>query len=440
MKRVVVGGVAALVVLVVLLVVVGASANSIHPGVLSRSSALSLSPAKVTTKTVTVGKSPDGVVYDPANTEILVANSGSGTVSAVNSSTYKVTSITVGTDPITLTYSPSSGDVYALNSESESASVIDSANTVTHTVTLPGDAVGQLYDPANGDVYELTIGSSGYEISDVNHTTFKLTSVALPVGALFTAYDNATGSLVVSAGETNELTIVSSSDKTTTVTLTTGLFPTYMTYDPFNQDLYVTESGETSTGFTKTGNVSVLASDNKIVATIQTGEYPTLSTYDPDNHDIYVVDTGVPKGKTYPTSSVSVITSSNTLATTITVGKFAILATYDPKNDDMYVPCGASNLTYVIDSANAVTAKVTTKDYGAGAVYDPALGDMLVAGISSLENPNSTAKTIVTIIPSTNKGTSTVTLGPGPIEGIAYDPKDSGYWGANHGDTVSVIL
>lgn len=432
---------AGVTVLVVLVVLVGASAAAVHLGASTRSSP-AFEPPKTTTKTVTVGTSPEGLAYDSANTEILVANTGSGTVSAVNSSTYAVkATITVGADPDLITYDPSSKDAYVLNTGSDTVSVINSANGVVHTVGISGDVLSQAYDPANGDVYELWIGSSGYEISDVNPTTFALTTIALPAGAIYMTYDNATSSLVVSSGELNELTAISSSDKATTITLTAGLYPSYMTYNPFNDDLYVTDIGLTSSGYTKTGNVSVLSSANKIVATIAVGYVPTFSSYDPDNHDMYLANTGEISGKTYPTSTVSVITSSNKLAKTITVGKFAVVASYDPKNEEMYVSCAASNETYAIDSAtNAIAAKIKTKDFGAVSIYDPALGDMLTIGLSSFEDSSSHAKTIITVIPSSNTGTSTVKIGPGPDEGLAYDPDDSGVWISNHGNTVSVIL
>ena len=426
--------------LIVLSVIAGAtSAHAAGSPVPSAADALK---ATISLKTVTVGSDPQLVLYDPANDEVYVSDTGSDTVSVVNSTTYAVTTISVGKEPEILTYGASNKDVYVENFDSNNVSVISSANKVVHTVKLPGlEPFSQIYDPANGDVYVVTVDATGFEISDINHQTWALKNVTLSAGYSSVAYDNASSSLVVASGETNELTVINATDVATTVKLTTGIFPDFMVYNPDDKDMYIADLGESSKGLTKTGNVSVLASDNKIIKTLKVGQNPTLGTYDPANHDIYQVNTGNISKKPYPSSTVSVIGTSNTVLKTITVGKFAVEAAYDPKNTEMYLPCAGSNKTYAINSTtNAIAATITTTQYADGAGYDPALGDMLAAGLSTFLNSSSTAKTIVTVIPSSNKGTSTVTLGPGPLAGAAYDPKDSGFWGANHGDTVSVIL
>ncbi|MGA7845713.1 MAG: hypothetical protein WCB18_01295 [Thermoplasmata archaeon] len=426
-----------------LVVVVFASANVVSARETGPSPHLAtqLLPLAVTTKTVTVGKMPTIALYDPATTDVYVANEGSNTVSAISSTTYAVTTIKVGTEPVDIIYAPSTKSLYVVNSE-KSISVISSANKVVHTVTFPSGTVpiSEIYDPANGDVYVVCDTTTGSQVDAINQATFALTIVKLPTGALFSAYDNATLSLVVSSGPSNEVTAISSTNVATTVTLTAGIWPSWMVYNPHDSDLYITDIGETEHGFTKTGNVSVLSSANKIIATLKVGNYPTIGWYDPKNFDIYEINTGLPSGKTYPTSTVSVIATTNKVVKTLTVGKYAVVAFYDPKNSEMYIACPASNETFAITSANAITAMVVTKQYAGAALYDPALGEMLAFGFATF-NGAPVADTIVTLIPSTNTGTSTVTLGLGPVAGTAYDPTDSGFWAVNMGaTTVSVIL
>jgi YVTN family beta-propeller protein len=145
---------------------------------------------------------------------------------------------------------------------------------------------------------------------------------------------------------------------------------------------------------------------------------------------------------TYPTTTVSVIRANNTIGATITLGKDGFIASYDPKNTEMYVSCADSNKTYAINgTTNKVVATITTTQYASGAEYDPALDDMLAAGDSTFINHTSTAKSIVTVIPSSNTGTSTLTLGEGPLGGAVYDTKDLGFFAVNSGTTtVSVVL
>ena len=433
---------ASLGILLVAVLVASTAASAQSVG-LRMESRLPVPTLTVTTKTVTVGKDPNIAFYDPGNEEVYVANEGSGTVSAISSTTYAVTSVTVGSDPLLLTYSVSTKDLYVLNYET-SVSVISTANKVLKTITFgSGDIpVNQAYDPANGDVYVLVLTSTTPEMVQINSASYAQKDVPLPTGSLsYITYDNASTSLVVSDGDENELTVISSSNAVTTVKLTVGIWPTWMVYNPHDSDLYISDIGVTTKGYTKTGNVSVLSSANKIVATVKVGELPTTSWYDPKNFDIYVVDTGgLPSGKTYPTSKVSVITTSNKVTKTLTVGKYAVVAFYDPTNTEMYVACPASDLTYTITNANALGPKVTTTQNAGAAIYDPGLGEMVAVGISTFLGA-STADTIATIIPSTNTGTSTVTLGEGPAAGTAYDPTDSGLWVVNGGTTsVTVIL
>jgi YVTN family beta-propeller protein len=432
---------AALGILVVIALVASttaASAQSVGPRIESR---LGISPDAITLKTITVGSKPGFALYDPANKDVYVANEGSATVSAISSTTYAVTTVKVGTEPLILTYSPSSTDLYVLNFE-KSITVISSANKVLTTITPAKGAIPftQAYDPANGDVYVVCVTTTTPEIVQINHATYAQTAIPLPTGSLeYVTYDNATSSLVVSDGEANELSVISSSNVVTTVKLTAGEWPTWMVYNPHDSDLYIVDIGETSHGYTKTGNVSILASSNKITATVKTGELPTIATYDPKNFDIYAVDTGVPSGKTYPTSSVTII-SGTKLVKTLTIGKYGVVASYDPSNTEMYIACPASNLTYTITNANAAGPTVVTKQYAGATEYDPALGDMIALGITDFLGA-SAADTLATVIPSSNTGTSTLTLGEGPVAGGAWDPTDSGLWEVNGGTTsVTVIL
>ena len=397
-------------------------------------------PLTLTTKSVKVGKDPESALYDPTTKEVYVVNYGADTVSAISSASTPavVATITVGKAPSIITYAPSTGDLYVGNLTE--ISIISSANTVVHTVTFPPATFlgAEIYDPANGDVYVLVSGTSIDQIAQTS--PFALTSIPLPTGALFVTYDNASKSIVVSSGESGKVTAISSTDKTTTVTLPKGAVPEWMVYDPHDSDLYITWDTLTAHGFAKTGNVSVLTSANKITKTIKIGAYPSLGWYDPANFEIYEMNTGLQTPPTYVASTISIITGT-TLTTTLTVGKDALIAFYDPKNTEMYVACPASNLTYAITSANAITAMVVTKQNPGVAIYDPGLGETLAIGETEFNGHASTAKTLLTVIPSTNTGPTSLSLAEGPAGGAAYDPTDSGFFVVNSGaGTVSVIL
>ena len=92
------------------------------------------------TKTIAVGKTPEGVAYDSGKGEIFVANYGSGanSVSVISDSNNQVIkTITVGTTPWGLTYDSAKGEIFVSNWGSNSVSVIsDSSNTVIQTIAV----------------------------------------------------------------------------------------------------------------------------------------------------------------------------------------------------------------------------------------------------------------------------------------------------------------
>lgn len=398
-----------------------------------------------TVKAVKVGSDPVDELYDTDNHYVYVADAASNTVSAIDSTTLKVTPITVKS-PELLTYDPKDKDVYAENSFQNTETVINPTNGIAKNVTLPGLAWTQVYDPATGAVYvevEKTTAPVGYELSEINSTTFALTNVKIPSPAIELTYDNASTSLVATGLESNNITVISSTNVVTTVKLTTGIWPFFAVYNPDDKDLYITDIGESSTGMTKTANVTVLSKANKIVATIKTGAGTFYGAYDPSSHDIYEVNVGhYVVGKPYPKSTVSIIGTNNKVAATLTLGKYCVIPTYNPVNGEMYISCPASNQTFAIDSStNAIANKITTPQSATASLYDPALGDQVAIGDSTFFDNASTARTVATLIPSSNTGTSKVTLGQGPVGDVLYDPSDSGLWVTNLGaKSVSVLL
>jgi YVTN family beta-propeller protein len=434
---------AALLIASVLLATGAASATAVSGPALPThgSTGAGVPLATVTLKTVTVGVDPRVTIYDAANKMVYVSNAGSSFTSAINSTTYAVTKVAGGIPARDLVYDPSDKDVYVENLSS--ISILSSANKLVKTVVFAGTyLLFETYDPANGDVYALASANTTYKMFDINHSTFTTKAIVLPEESLEATYDNASASLVVSSPAENELTAINATDHATTIKLTVGLTPETMVYDPNNKYLYVSDLGEVGSTFTKTGNVTVLSSANKIVKTIKVGKFPTYGAYDPKSHDIFEVNTvGVAVKGVYPNGTVSIINNTNVVIKTLTLGRFSVGATYDPKNQEMYITATASNRTYAINSTtNTIAAKIVTGQNPEGAGYDGKLGEMLVPGDTEFWG-TSTAKTTVTLLPSANSPTSTISLGTGPFGDAVWDPVDSAFFAANGGtDTVTVIL
>ncbi|HSX26258.1 MAG TPA: hypothetical protein VLE89_04535 [Chlamydiales bacterium] len=90
------------------------------------------------TATIAVGSQPEGIAITPNGSFAYVANTGTTTVSVIQTSTNIVTAtITVGTSPIGVAITPDGASAYVTNSGSANVSVITtSSNIVTATIAV----------------------------------------------------------------------------------------------------------------------------------------------------------------------------------------------------------------------------------------------------------------------------------------------------------------
>ena len=100
------------------------------------------------TSPITVGTSPSGVTYDPAQGEIYVANSGYNTVSVISDSSNSVIkTVIVGTSPTGIVYDAGMHEIYVTNYISNTVSVIsDSSYSVVKTITVGTSPSNIAYD------------------------------------------------------------------------------------------------------------------------------------------------------------------------------------------------------------------------------------------------------------------------------------------------------
>lgn len=107
---------------------------------------------------------PRGIVYDPANGKIYVANFGSNTISIIDTSNNNVSTILTGSTggPNGVAFDPMNGFVYVPDFSGTRLNVIDTAtNTFISPVTLPSAPYYYytIFDPVNSDIY-ITSGSN----------------------------------------------------------------------------------------------------------------------------------------------------------------------------------------------------------------------------------------------------------------------------------------
>ncbi|MCI4319723.1 MAG: YncE family protein [Thermoplasmata archaeon] len=388
-------------------------------------------------KNITVGKSPEGLAFDPSNGNIYVANTHAGTVSVITGATNAVTAtIKVGSNDSQVLYNPTSTEIYVLNPFSDNVSIISGAtNKVVATVAVAGQPFNELYDPANGNVYVFYPGAgiTSSNITMINHATHATTKIKVGVGDYSALYDPATRDLVVSDNSQHNLSIVNSSTNTvTTVVLAANLQPSALVYNAFNHDVYAVSPGTFYPKLT-TGNVSVLGPANTIVATIKAGYYAFFAMYDPANHAVYVVDVGnLLLG--HPFSNVTMIPSTNTGVKNIPVGKEAFYAVYNPGNRLVYVVNFNGNTTSVINSTTNKVVKTLATPFGILAFVDPN-GNQLMIGT----NLGTTKAGKIYVVSTANVLTATLTIGKDQ-RGYAYDTSNKDVYISNSAsNSVTVI-
>ena len=165
------------------------------------------------------------------------------------------------------------------------------------------------------------------------------------------AYDSANGRMYVTNADSDNVSVIRTSDNTVIATITVGTNPSGIAYDSANGRMYVTNNVDS-------GNISVISTATNTVidangaaagTAISVGDTPTAIAYDSANGRMYVTNNGG--------SNVSVIdTTTYAVTGQITVGTQPRGIAYDSANGRMYVSNFGSNYVKVIDTVVASTS------------------------------------------------------------------------------------
>lgn len=309
-----------------------------------------------------------------AQTVAYVANSGSNTVSVIDTSTNKVTAtIPVGNSPVGVVFSPDGARAYVTNGADGTVSVIDTGgNTVTATIPVEPASNASLGLPA------ITPDGKSLYAPDLFNGLFVVKTATNNVAATIPGArgiavaisPDGTRAYVQTGG--SSVTGVPVIDTATNAVITTispvdGVFGIGIADTPNGLTLYIA-GGETQ-------DVSAIAtSSNTVTATIPFTGLPEGIAVTPDGSRAYVSSIQLISGSA---TSVGIIdTAANTLeATSIAVGSSgssdgAILCpclAITPDGALVYVTNNGDSTVSVIDtSMNAVVHTVTVGSNPAG--------------------------------------------------------------------------
>ncbi|WFB10512.1 IPT/TIG domain-containing protein [Streptomyces sp. LX-29] len=235
------------------------------------------------TGTVTVGAEPWGVAVRPDGTRAYVTNSTAGTVSVINTATNTViATIPVGTSPRGVAVTPDGTRAYVANSGTTTVSVIDTAtNTATGTVTVGAEPWGVAVRPDGTRAY--VTNSTAGTVSVINTATNTVIAT-IPVGTSprgVAVTPDGTRAYVANSGTTT-ISVIDTATNTAT-RITTATSPAFLTASPDGSLVYAT--------MTAAGTVTVInPSTDTITATILGFSGPQGISPTPDGRHLYVVN------------------------------------------------------------------------------------------------------------------------------------------------------
>jgi YVTN family beta-propeller protein len=304
---------------------------------------------------------PLGLTYDSNNKYVYVTNYGDGgsssnrnsnnnnadanKVSVIDTSSDKVIdTVSVGKKPLAITYNPSNNNVYVGNTFSDTVSVIDTLrnNNIISNIPVghfPGNSSnGLAYNLRNGNIYVANTGSD--RVSEIDRSTNAVVNtikqLSNPAGI---AYDHVDGHVYVTNKEANTVSVIDTlSNNKVVATIPVGKSPSAIIFDSDNNNVYVANTGSDNSR----DSMSVIdTSTNKVVATIPVGNGPNGISLDSSSGRIYVTNTF--------SNNVSVIDDSkNKVITTISVGTNPYGIVYNTSNHRIYVADHGSNTISVI--------------------------------------------------------------------------------------------
>ncbi len=306
-------------------------------GILLISAASFTMVAHAASSTITVGSRPSGMAFDPSNGYLYVANSGSNTVSVINTATNTVVGspITVGTSPSCVAFDSANGEIYVTNSGSNTVSVINTANNaiIGSPITVGSIPSGIAFDSSNGDIYVTNSGSPPYYAGTVsvistpsNMVTNTITNVKENPTAV--AFASSNGDIYVAVIDEVDA-IYPPTNAVSLVAMIGPSTPVGLAVDTSNGFLYIVSQPYS---VSNPGSVSVVdTSTNTNIAAITVGFEPKGAAFNPSNGNIYVANEN--------DGTVSVIStlSNKIVGNPLPVGSLPTGVAFVSSNGDIYV-------------------------------------------------------------------------------------------------------
>jgi len=235
------------------------------------------------------------------------------------------------------------------------------------------------------------------------------------------AYDPYNQELYITNSFSDNVTVINAFSNISVANISVGSEPLGITYVPYNHDMYVNNHNS--------NNISIISSvNNTVVANISLPGNPEFSVYDPQNETLYV------SGYNFGTGAIWIINVTNNTIMSIPgipPGNTEGVA-FDPYNGYVYFADNTYNQVYALSPSGAIEAYISVGQGPYGLALDP-INKMLYVTDQDINSLISgyPKEYNVTIINTVNN-TVVKSVVPGKLpEGVAYDPANGYIYIAN---------
>jgi YVTN family beta-propeller protein len=309
---------------------------------------------------IPAGVHPQGIVVNPANQLIYIANQLSGTITVLDSGNQVVKVIQLQptfpgfTSPVALavnTKSSSSkyGFVYVVCSVANTLVVIDLALNVTATIPVGTRPVAVAFNPVNLRVYVANLVNDNMSVIDAEALT-EIIGSPLPTGPdpIGVGVNPVNGDIYVANSLANSITVYDSTNALITTIPAVGQRPVSITYNPANNSMYAVA---TNNNFV----YQIETLTHTIVGTIATGSKPYNSFFDSYNGFLYV--------QNRDDNTFTIIRPDNSKIDGLSFGEQNIGGAFNSFNNSIYVSDTSNNSINVIGYLQVSSTISINSDY-----------------------------------------------------------------------------
>jgi YVTN family beta-propeller protein len=313
---------------------------------------------------ISLGAHPIYIGYDQFNNELYVSLANSS-VAVINGSTNSIVQmLQTGKDPNQILFVPSFGhEVFVANEGSHTITAISPKNnSIVATIRVDSSPSLMRFNMYNHEIYIACSDSIvAVNSSDVIVASFNYTGT----GGL--AYDNATHEILFSDTPDNVVRAISSQNQIV-ASISVGVEPQNLLFDPSNNDTYVTNI--------QSHTLSVIDLANQVVANIPVGSGAYYMVATPTT--LYAANS-----QSGTLSAINASTNQVAANVSLGAGTEPTMSAYDETDGQIYVPILNDSYVLEVSSSNTIVGQIPTGQAPAQVFYDSIDYELYVANSGS---------------------------------------------------------